>query len=1764
MELTKMHNKLFAITGIAFAISGGSQAEYTVAIPLDHKTFNFQDKDINGTIKLDPTIINRGQSSNIIWDYEYANKINIDGLGSYTQKNGSHTVSPLRSTTYNITIENGSKSLDEQVYLKVIQPDPEIVFTANKYKIGTGESVNLSWDLKHIDSATLDNGIGAIVPNSTLTVYPVGNTTYNLIAQGYFNEKTANKLLDIIVVENSIINLFNVNKNKFTIGETALFSWNVNNSEKLELLPYGVVDKSKTSQAVLLNTIGNFDYSLKTMSYNNTTVSSNPLTISVYGEPIINTFTVNNSKTATVEKGENIKFDWATTHDETTTLDGLTVSSKTLTQKAPDTNKTYTLSIINGAGKSVEDNVIVNVVEPVSILSMIAPVNVFANAPFTMNWTGTGVSKYELSSGIGSGIDSNDDLGITTTKVITPTTSGSYTYTLTAKNLAEKSTTKTSNVTVENDPTLTGLTVNGQTAITVSPSTNLSFAISGQSSGAVIQGRNSAGTDNITLPTTASTTAGSTTYYASATKTLNNISRYSPVKSVSVNVVNNPTLVAITAPSIVYPNIGFTLSWTGTDAIKYKIKSNNAASGISISDIDLGTALSTTVIPTTPGSYIYTLTATNAAGVSASKSVTVVVENLPTFSDFTVNGTSTITVAPSTALTFAGAGFSTGSFLQGRNSSGTTDMTLPTTANATAGSTTYYAAAMKTINGVTNYSAVRSVSVIVVNAPSITSMTAPTTVFVGSSFTMSWAGTNAINYKIKSNNAISGIATTDIDVGTGLTRSITPTAAGTYTYTITATNAAGVKATSTKQVVVEALPTFTGFTVNGAASITVAPSTSLTFVGAGFSTGSILQGRNSSGTVNAALPSTASATAGTTTYYASATKTVNGVVENSPVRSVSVTVVSAPTITTITAPTPVFVGSAFTMSWTGTNATNYKIKSNNATSGIATTDIDVGTGVSRSITPTAVGTYTYTITATNAAGVSVTSTKQVIVETLPTFTGFTVNGAASITVAPSTALTFAGTGFSTGATLQGRNSSGTVNAALPSTASATAGTTTYYASATKTVNGVIENSVVRSVVVSVVSAPTITSITSPTPVFEDSAFTMSWAGTNATNYKIKSNNATSGIAITDVDLGTATSRSITPTAAGTYTYTITATNAAGVVVTSTKQVVVESLPIFTGFNVNGAASITVAPSTALTFVGTGFSTGATLQARNSAGSANATFPTTASATAGTTIYYASATKTLNGVTNYSVLDSVSVTVVSAPTITSITAPTPVFKGAAFTMSWVGANSTNYKIKSNNATSGITVADIDLGTATSRSVTPTAAGTYTYTITATNAAGVSVTSTKQVIVEDLPTFTRFTVNGSSTINVAPSAALTFSGSGFSSGSVLQSRNSAGTANATFPTTASPTAGTTIYYASATKSLNGITNYSAIRSVSVVVVASPTITSITAPTNVFNAAAFTMSWAGTNATNYKIKSNNASSGITVSDIDLGTATSSSITPTAAGTYTYTITATNAAGVAVTSTKQVIVEADPTVTSFTVNGVSTQNVTPSAALTFAISGQSAGSVLVGRNSANTANATLPTTASGSAGATTYYGAVSKTLNGVIRFSSIKSVVVNVIANPVISSFTAPASGTSKVAFSTSWVATGATNYKIKSNNAASGIATTDLDLGVSTSRSITPTSAGTFIYTLTATNSLGVKTESTKQVVVSGQECRAATASNQWSYYENNDDYGISYTLYVVWDGIAVWQADTPIPEGSFTRNGYKYSPWKSSTLNQFGVTYGVCRE
>lgn len=886
-----MNKKIIATAVAAALISSATIAEYQVRIFLEHKAINFDVPDtITGNANLNPSTINRGETSMLTWSYDYVSSLDVTGDTEYSSTNsaGSIPLNPLKTSNYTVNIDNGKVKESKLLKLTVIQPTPLITFNSDKVKIGEGQSVKLSWDVSNAEDAILNNNIGSVSLNSSIDVTPIDDTTYTLKAIGYNKEKEANKSIAIDVVKNSNIGSFTVNKNKFTTGESATFNWSVNDSENLVLSPYGTVSKTATSQVVPLNSLGDFDYTLTTTSFNNSQKSST-LKVSVYGQPAISSYTVNDLKTVNVETGDNLVFKWNQSNAETIKLDNAIVTGNTTTLVAPASTKNYVLEIQNPAGKKVQDTVAVNVVAPVAISTFTAPSAVFANAPFVMNWTGTSVDKYELTGTSGSGLSSTENIGQAVTKTVTPTTVSTHSYTLKATNLANKSTEQTKNVIVEADPTFTGFTVNGQTTINVAPSAALSFVAAGQSTGAVLQGRNAANTSDVTLPTQASATAGSTVYTGVVQKTLNTVKKTSAVRTVTVNVISAPTVSAITGPTNVFANSPITLSWSGSNVSSYKIKSNNANSGITTTDVDLGTAVSRSLTPTVAGTYTYTVTATNAAGVSTSSATTIVVEADPTFTGFTVNGSASVNIAPSTALTFAGSGFSTGSSLVGRDSAGTNNSTLPTTASSSAGSTTYYASATKTLNSVVRYSAVRSAVVTVVENPAITAVTAPTNVFASAAFTMSWTATGATSYSIRSNNAASGIATTDVALGTATSRAITPTAAGTFTYTITATNSLGKTITSTKSVIVEADPTFTGFTVNNVTNLSINISTGITFAGAGLSSGSTFVGRNSANSANATLPTSSSGTVGSTTYYAAVTKKLNGVIRYSTVRSVVVT-----------------------------------------------------------------------------------------------------------------------------------------------------------------------------------------------------------------------------------------------------------------------------------------------------------------------------------------------------------------------------------------------------------------------------------------------------------------------------------------------------------------------------------------------------------------------------------------------------------------------------------------------------------------------------------------------------------------------------------------------------------------------------------------------------------------------------------------------------------------------------------------------------------
>lgn len=786
-----MKVKLLLTSLLALSISNALQAAYSVSIPLDGSKIRFEDPQVTGDITLTPTTINRGESSNIIWNYTYADEINIEDVGTYHSLTGSQSVNPTESTVYTVLIKSGDKSKTETLNLTVIQPDQNIAFSADSYRIGYGASTNLNWNVSNAQSVSIDNGVGSQSLSGLYKVTPNADTTYTLLAKGFTGISDKSQSVNIIVVPDATINSFDVNKEKISVGDTSIFTWAVINAESVTLNGESV-DKSTGTKPVVFSTAGTFSYKLQTTSLSGLTAYSSTKTINVYNKPVITTFTVNGNETVDVSPSADLKFAWAATSASSYTLDNsaVTGNNKTLTAGATTGSKVYTLAALNEANSSISKQVTVNVIGDPVLNAITAPSPVFSNAPFTLSWTGTGSSKYTIKSNNGSsGVSTSEtDIGTATTQTVTPTSSGSFDYTVTAYNTANAKKEQNKTVVVEADPTMSQLLVNGSTSISVAPNTSLSYTTPGLSAGASLVGRDSTNTTTGSLPPTASSTAGTTTYYGSPTKTLNSVQKFGTVKNVQVTVIAAPTIGTITAPSAVFANAPFTASWSGTDIASYSIKSNNNNSGIATSDTGLSTATSRNITPTGAGSYTYTITATNSVGTTASKSFTVTAEADPTFGSFTVNGAESVVVAAGTTLNYVAGGISSGAFYQGRNSSNNGNVTNPPTAPATAGTYIYYMSAAKTVNSVNRYSVLKSVSVRVVNQPTIQFLTAtPATVDSGQASTLSFSTANS------SYNEINGV-----NMGSSPTYIVNPTV--TTTYTLTARNEAGQ--TTTKPVTV--------------------------------------------------------------------------------------------------------------------------------------------------------------------------------------------------------------------------------------------------------------------------------------------------------------------------------------------------------------------------------------------------------------------------------------------------------------------------------------------------------------------------------------------------------------------------------------------------------------------------------------------------------------------------------------------------------------------------------------------------------------------------------------------------------------------------------------------------------------------------------------------------------------------------------------------------------------------------------------------------
>jgi len=424
----------------------------------------------------------------------------------------------------------------------------------------------------------------------------------------------------------------------------------------------------------------------------------------------------------------------------------------------------------------------------------------------------------------------------------------------------------------------------------------------------------------------------------------------------------------------------------------------------------------------------------------------------------------------------------------------------------------------------------KGLSIIVVinpNAPIITTTTLPNgTIDVAYNQTLTATGTTPISWTVISGNLPTNLSLSSAGVISG-----TPTAVGTFNFTVQATNNLGNNTKALSIIINGVAPVITTTTLpNGVTGTTY--NQTLAATGTATITWSVISGNlpNGLNLSGAGVISGTSTAAGIFNFTVQATNSAGN-----DTKALSITVLEPPTITTTTLPGGV-TGTAYSaqLAATGTTPITWSLESGNLPTGftLSTTGLISGT-------PSAIGTFTFTVKATNSVGNNTKSLSIAITAApvAPTITTTTLPAGRTGT-AYSAQLEATGTApitwsLESGSLPNGLSLSG---AGLISGTPTAAGTSNFTVKATNSAG-----SATKALSIIVRTLPTITTTSLPNgKVNTTYSTTLSATGSTPITWDLASGNLPAGLILSTDGKITGT-----PTAQVTSNFTVRATNAAG-------------------------------------------------------------------------------------------------------------------------------------------------------------------------------------------------------------------------------------------------------------------------------------------------------------------------------------------------------------------------------------------------------------------------------------------------------------------------------------------------------------------------------------------------------------------------------------------------------------------------------------------
>ena len=297
------------------------------------------------SFRADPSSIQPGGSSSLIWQTEGAETVAISSIGNVAA-NGSTQVSPAATTTYTLTATNKAGVVQTATATVTVGGTGPVgglrivSFRSEPPSIRTGETSALVWDTEGAESVSISS-IGSVERAGRSNVQPTQTTTYTLTATAAGKSVTATATVTVLPPAPRVTS-FSGRPLEIGEGESATLSWNTEGATSVTIS--GVSGSLESQGSVPVSPTVTTTYVLTATNAGGSATAS--VTITVIPQVRITSFSANPS--SIVRPGDTSRLTWTTTGATSVAISGIgTVALSGSVDVNPTFETTYTLTATN-------------------------------------------------------------------------------------------------------------------------------------------------------------------------------------------------------------------------------------------------------------------------------------------------------------------------------------------------------------------------------------------------------------------------------------------------------------------------------------------------------------------------------------------------------------------------------------------------------------------------------------------------------------------------------------------------------------------------------------------------------------------------------------------------------------------------------------------------------------------------------------------------------------------------------------------------------------------------------------------------------------------------------------------------------------------------------------------------------------------------------------------------------------------------------------------------------------------------------------------------------------------------------------------------------------------------------------------------------------------------------------------------------------------------------------------------------------------------